>query len=280
MYTFGVNFEKGKSNCFKCDEGCTNLMNLTKFIANVSTVQEVRALLNEVDGYSFIFKKAETKRERRELELPEHFVRLDMAEGRLGEIMVKYMTKKRNLKLRQLISKNVGYCDDGEYEGYIIIPYYSFGKLVYFTGRKVIGNGPKFKNPEEEIYGVGKQSVIFNSDSLFTYSHIHLVESAINSLTMGDKSSALGGKDLSPYQKWVILKSPVERITLTLDPDAIKYSYEYAMELCRFKKVRLVNLPEGQDVNSFGKKLTLELTHATKYGEYKDFYKAYKNLKI
>lgn len=278
-YTFGANFDSGKGNCFKCDEGKDNLVNIVKFIENLDTYGAVLKLLDSQDDFAYTLQAFNKPKEivRKEMGLPEDYKRIDMGTNIYSKAARYYLTHTRGFKLSRLVSLSIGYCDAGPWEGYIIIPYYVMGKLVYFTARRYMGSGPKFNNPNEEEYGVGKSQLIWNQDALFLYKHAYILESATNAITLGLNTIALGGKVASPYQEWLILKSPIEKLSIILDRDAIVESYELALKLCNFKKVRVVIMPDDRDVNQLGRLPTLDIIKETRFKDYKQFYKLHLN---
>lgn len=279
-YTFGINFDTGKSNCFKCDEGKTNLVGVVKFIANVKTFPEVVKALSMVDDYGFIFKaKKEVEEEVVPLELPEGYTRIDMGSGEYHRLVVNYLVKQRGLRKSLLIDRGIGYSTTGHHADYIIIPYINMGKLVYYTARRFIGSGPKFKNPEQTKHGIGKSQVIYNQDALLLYNKVRLVESATNALTLGERGVALGGKSLSPYQKWLILKAPVERYDIILDKDAELEAVELALSIVEHKETKVVFLPDNRDVNQLGRKLANRLIRENTYKNRKDLLSHLRDLK-
>lgn len=128
--------------------------------------------------------------------------------------------------------------------------------MVYFTARKFIDVGPKFKNPKTEDFGIGKKLLLYNVDSLAIYKKIYIVESVTNSLTLGDNAISLGGKVLSQYQKNQILLSPVEKVVFIYDPDAYWYAIHDALTIVDHKKIKIVLLEGNDDVNDIGKRAT------------------------
>ena len=276
-FTFGANFEYGRSNCFKCDEGKTNLINVVKAIENIDTYGEVLKLLNLQEDFAYTlhaFNKPESV-DKKSMALPEGYHRVDMGDNIYAKAARNYLTKTRGFNLKRLINLSWGYCDSGPWAGYIIIPYYVMGKLVYFTSRRYMGSGPKFNNPKAEEYGIGKSQLIYNQDSLFLYEHNYILESATNAVTLGTNTIALGGKAISSYQTWLILKAPTKRVSIILDRDAMEEAYVMALKLVNYKKVKVVLVPDERDVNQLGRKFTLELSKHTKYRDYQKLYKEY-----
>ena len=141
---------------------------------------------------------------------------------------------------------------------------------LYYNARNVIGQGPRYNNPNKDITGVGKEFIIFNYDALEMYRSVYICEGALNALTIGDRGIATMGKAISGYQVNELLKSSCERFIILLDPDAKKYAINLALKLVAYKKVKVVFLPEGKDVNDLGRKETLRLVYQTRYQSYQD----------
>lgn len=271
-YTFGANFESNKTNCFKCPEGKTSTINVIKDRERLKTFRDVIEFLNLQADYGYVFRVEKTQhhKEVQHLTLPDHYHLITMGDTDMARAARYYWAQKRGFNLKRSEEAGIGYCDQGDYKGYIIIPYFVMGKLVYFTSRRYQGFGPKFKNPPEDQFGIGKTQVIYNQDALFMYDRVEIVESATNALTLGSTAVGLGGKDASLYQMYMMLKSPAQFFTLLLDPDAIGKSYQLALKLAEHKHVRVIHMPLGEDVNSYGKTKTRDLIRASKFLTYRE----------
>ena len=137
----------------------------------------------------------------------------------------------------------------------------------------VYGRGPRYNNPTTDITGIGKEFIIYNHDTLQLYNSIFICEGALNALTLGERAIATMGKAVSAYQINELIKSPVERFILLLDPDAKLAAINLALKLVAYKKVKVVFLPDGKDVNDLGKKETLRYVYSTRYQDYNDLIK-------
>jgi DNA primase len=157
--------------------------------------------------------------------------------------------------------------------GYLILPFYSQGRLTYFNARLVIGNGPRYNNPPKSVTGLGKEFLIYNVDALELYNQIYICEGVFNALTMGERAIATMGKSISRYQVNLLIKCPAKRFILLLDPDAKKQSIDLALKLVNFKSVKVVYLPEGKDANDIGRKEVMKLVWKTRYQDYQDLIK-------
>ena len=237
----GVNLSMYRTNCFRCNEH-PNPSQLVMDIEGFETYHELINFLNsgKFDELEFREEKVELA-EAKPLYLPEGFRILNLGQSQVGA-----------------------------YFGYLIIPFYYRGQLRYYNARNVIGQGPRYNNPNKDITGVGKEFIIFNYDALEMYRSVYICEGALNALTIGDRGIATMGKAISGYQVNELLKSSCERFIILLDPDAKKYAINLALKLVAYKKVKVVFLPEGKDVNDLGRKETLRLVYQTRYQSYQD----------
>lgn len=264
---FGINLSMNRTNCFRCGEH-PSAIQLAIQLENFTTYAELVEYLNKGDfsGYTYVEEAVELK-SRKEVYLPDGFKSILLGDSLIAKAARKYV-QKRGFDLNEVAMKGWGYVTKGKYMGYLIIPFHENGKLVYFNARLFIGNGPKYNNPETSDTGLGKSFIIYNKDALSMYRMVYLCEGALNAETMGERGIASGGKAVSRYQINEIIKSPVERIIILLDPDAKDKAIELALKLVNYKKVKVVFLPEGTDVNDIGKKKTLKLVYSTPYQDY------------
>lgn len=274
----GVQIEENKAHCFSCDFRMTTFRFIME-IENLNQYNEVYNLLKKYNGTTSIYSVSnEPEREAKHLQLPPEFKLIGLYTSQTARLVEKNL-KKRGFSIPYLMRKGVGYCATGKYAGRIIIPYYENGQLRYFNARKFIDIGEKFKNPTKDECGVGKAEVIYNIDALDLYERIWLFESTTNALTIGDSAIGTGGKSLSPWQKNKILQSPVKDVLVGLDDDAYIEALKLGLELCNFKRVKVLKFPPKKDANVLGKKKTKELAKATPFLSYNELYKLYINEK-
>lgn len=265
----GVNLSMYRTNCFRCNEH-PNPSQLVMDIEGFETYHELINFLNsgKFDELEFHEEKVELA-EAKPLYLPEGFRILNIGQSQVAKSIRGYV-KSRGFVISELSKHGVGYATKGAYFGYLIIPFYYRGQLRYYNARNVIGQGPRYNNPNKDITGVGKEFIIFNYDALEMYRSVYICEGALNALTIGDRGIATMGKSISRYQVNELLKSSCERFIILLDPDAKKYAINLALKLVDYKKVKVVFLPEGTDVNDLGRKETLRLVYQTRYQSYQD----------
>lgn len=265
----GVNLSMYRTNCFRCNEH-PNPSQLVMDIEGFETYHELINFLNsgKFDELEFREEKVELA-EAKPLYLPEGFRILNIGQSQVAKSIRGYV-KSRGFVISELSKHGVGYATKGAYFGYLIIPFYYRGQLRYYNARNVIGQGPRYNNPNKDITGVGKEFIIFNYDALEMYRSVYICEGALNALTIGDRGIATMGKAISGYQVNELLKSSCARFIILLDPDAKKYAINLALKLVAYKKVKVVFLPEGKDVNDLGRKETLRLVYQTRYQSYQD----------
>lgn len=261
-----------RTNCFRCGEH-PSAIQLAMNLEHFNTYAELVEFLNKHEYSGYVFKEEAIElKSQKEVYLPEGFKSILLGNSLLAKSARKYV-QKRGFNLNEVAMKGWGYVTKGKYMGYLIIPFHEDGKLVYYNARLFIGNGPKYNNPETSETGLGKSFILYNRDALYMYRMVYICEGAINAETMGERGIASGGKAVSRYQINTILKSPVERIVILLDPDAKDRAIDLALKLVNHKKVKVVYLPEGKDVNDIGKKMTLKLIYSTPYQNYQELLK-------
>lgn len=265
----GVNLSMYRTNCFRCNEH-PNPSQLVMDIEGFDTYHELINFLNsgKFDELEFHEEKVELA-EAKPLYLPEGFRILNLGQSQVAKSIRGYV-KSRGFVISELSKHGIGYATKGAYFGYLIIPFYYRGQLRYYNARNVIGQGPRYNNPNKDITGVGKEFIIFNHDALEMYRSVFICEGALNALTIGDRAIATMGKAISQYQVNELLKSQCQRYIILLDPDARSYAVNLALKLVAYKKVKVVFLPEGFDVNDLGKKQTLKLVYQTRYQSYQE----------
>lgn len=276
---FGINISTNRTNCFVCGYSKPPL-ELIKEVEALDTYQGVYKLLESgnFEGFEFKEEKVELRSFNEGFQLPEGFKLLNQGSSQLARSARSYV-KSRGFDIDKVSNKGWGYCSGNpEMFGYLIMPFFDNYKLVYYNARNFLSTGPRYNNPKIEETGIGKSSIWYNRDALYMYKQIYLTEGLINAETMGDKAIASGGKFISKYQLNEIIKSPVERVVIILDPDAKDKAYMLALSLVQFKMVKVIILPEGKDPNEYGRLRTMKLIYRTRYASYNELLKLKNNL--
>lgn len=271
-HKWGVNISLNRTNCFKCGYHPSPIEAIVD-IENLVSISEAKALLSNIDGSeSFYEVKYEAYELKTDVVLPEGYKNIKRGSSHLAKA-ARSMVRKRGFDINKVSRKGWGYCNTGKYFGYLIMPFYQNGKLIYFNARRILGDGPKFNNPDIEDFGIGKSMLIYNIDALGMYKKVFIFEGLMNAETLGDNGIATGGKKISNWQLDKFIKSPVEKFVICLDEDAFDEGIKLALELSQYKKVKLIRFPEGKDANDIGKKATLKLISSNHYLSYQDIIK-------
>ncbi len=266
---FGINLGLNRTNCFRCGEH-PSAVDLVMHLEGLERYTDVVRFLENEQFSGYVFKEeAFELKGRKELYLPEGFKLLNQGTSTLAKSARAYV-KRRGFDIDTVSKMGWGYGTKGKYFGYLIIPFHEKGQLTYFNARLFIGNGPRYNNPDTSESGLGKSFIIYNKDALEMYKTVFICEGAINAQTMGERGIASGGKAISRYQINEIIKSPVERIIILFDPDAKHNAIDLALKLVQYKKVKVVFLPEGKDVNDLGRKETLRRVYQVHYQDYQE----------
>lgn len=266
---YGINLSTNRTNCFRCGTHLSAI-DLAMELEGFTSYSQLIQLLNNGNytDLSYTEKKIPLPKSIPQL-LPEGFKNISDGDSQLARTMRNYI-KKRGFSIEEASKFGIGYGTRDKYFGYLIIPYTYHGQLRYFNARRVLGVGPRYNNPDKETTGLGKEFIIFNQDALEMYNSVYICEGAINALTLGNRAIALMGKSISQYQLNLLIKSQVKRFILLLDPDAWKkYAIPLALKLVNYKRVKVIQLPEGKDVNDLGKSATLKLVYNSRYLDYK-----------
>ena len=265
---YGVNISRNRTNCFVCGYNKPPL-DVAMEIEGIESYHQIVNFLEsgKFEGFEFTEEKLEL-REHKTFYLPDGFKLLNQGESQVAESARAYM-KARGFDINTMSYRGWGYCATGSYFGYIIMPFYSNGKLIYYNARNFLSTGPRYNNPTVDITGVGKSVIWYNGDAFRLYKQVYLTEGVFNAETLGERAVSSGGKFVSRYQINGIIKSPVERIVIVLDPDAKDKAIDLALKLVDFKKVKVVFLPDFQDPNSLGRKSTMRFIYNTRYQDRK-----------
>jgi len=262
---FGIHLGNNSTNCFVCGSR-PSILKIVADNESLTHYRDIMIFLKAYEGSEYFYKQVEITLPS-SVELPDGFKLITDDSCYLGKLANK-MVRRRGFKPKDLALKGFGYCTEGKYLGYLIMPFYHNGKLVYFHARRVIDHGPKFNNPEREEVGIGKSMALYNLDSLYIYDSIYMVESVMNAETLGDQGVAGGGKLWSDYQLSLVMRSNVQEVIIIMDPDAVKESLRYCFYFIGHKEIKNIILPEGNDVNDMGKDYVIDLVNKTEYLNY------------
>lgn len=256
-----VNFRYGLVKCWKCDSRA-RLLDFIGYVEGISWY-DARIMLATLKSSSFKIDTKRIERIKTNVNLPEGFNHILDGDTVIAKRARKYL-KSRGFDLVLLDKMGFGYCEYGEYFGYIIIPFYREGSLIYYIGRDYIGNFLRYRNPSKGSCGVGKSSIIFNEVALKVENKLFITEGWADAVTLGDQGTATLGWSLSDYQKSLYIKAYASDLVFVPDKGFYKQAIKTASMFLDYKNVYVVNtdniLPgsEAKDANEIGKKLILE----------------------
>lgn len=136
---------------------------------------------------------------------------------------IRYL-QSRNISIFDMIRYRIGYCDEGEYSGKIIIPSYDeLGRLNYFVSRAYYSaDSRKHKNPKVSKDIVGFEMLI-NWDE-----PIVICEGAFDAIAIKRNAIPLFGKVIPTALQKKIIEMHVKDVYICLDSDALKNAVDIA----------------------------------------------------
>jgi len=144
---------------------------------------------------------------------------------------------------------NIGYCEEGEYGGRIIVPSYDAdGNLNYFSSRTFLDNKLKYKNPK-----ISRDIVAFENLINWNYP-IVLVEGVMDAIAIKRNAIPLLGKTVGTLLKKKLELNKVKDIYICLDNDARQDAIKIAQDLLNTsfdRNVYLLKL-DGKDPSEIG----------------------------
>lgn len=238
----GVSLNNGNWKCWVCGAKGSTVSNLFfKLNVDISKQREVKKLWKET---AVIESKPD---DLPEIVLPNSYISLSVVNDSFFYSRALKYILGRGVTIKDLIKHQIGYCDKGEWSGYLIFPVYNDGKLVYYSGRAYEPFKDPHKLPKHDKNFIGDDWLVnWNED-------IILVESKLNAITIRRNAVPMYGKMLSKQLKLKIVNSSFETVYICLDGDAVKDIKEIA-DFClqSGKKVRQIILPPNKDVNDIG----------------------------
>lgn len=260
--TMAVNFDYNIVKCYKTGykDFCIN------FVMEYEDIdyREAVDIINDYDEIEYS-SVATFIRKENVFKLPEGFHPL-YSNGAFSNRAIQYV-ESRGFDSKLLNNWGFGFCDDGDFKGYLIIPFKIKGQLVYYIGRDFLGRSIKYRNPKTEDLNIGKADIFFNEDALELYDDVELVEGWSDAVTVGKQCVASLGWSLSDVQRSKLIKAKPKTLTIIPDKGFYKKALATAFGLCDFMKVKVLNLDneEKKDVNELGMDRVNEIREQTKY---------------
>lgn len=270
---FAFNFAWSYCKCWSCKwrGSIVDFVMATEDLTYGVAHQEVMAADGSgIDPEMFVLARSV---EVTEVELPEGYTPLIEGRGKtIGERAIKYLSG-RGFDIEYLDSLGFGYVgrrcevqESDDYFGYIVMPIKQDGRLRYFIGRDFVGGFPKYKNPAKDVYGVGKDQVIYNADAFNIHRTVYVMEGILDAATLSKRATATLGWSWSPEQVMWMIGSACRSIVIIADKGFYDRAVANAVKLLDHKRVYVVDfdqVEDGKDVNEIGRARTRELIDAT-----------------
>jgi DNA primase len=171
---------------------------------------------------------------------------------------IHYLTS-RGVTIFDILKYRIGYCENGEYSGKIIIPSYdSDGQLNYFVSRAYY-KADKFKHKNPKI-----SKDIIGFEMLINWSEpIILCEGSFDAIAIKRNAIPLFGKIIQPTLQKKIIEEHVKNIYICLDADALKNALTIAEKfMAEGLNVHFVEL-QDKDASELGFKQITEILENT-----------------
>lgn len=219
--------EEGKTvyrwHCWSCNSRGKSLKTLLK---SMNAPEHKFVELAELLKYSYKPTSVASESSKFIGSLPKEYKPL---EGKLPRNELKLRHAKAYLKKRgytedDIVKYQIGYCEDGEYSGRIVIPSYdSSGRINYIVARTIYDDvKPKYKNP------VSSRNIIPFEMFVNWEEPVILCEGAFDLMAIKRNVIPLFDKEMQEALVKKLLSSKCKKVYLALDPDAIKQFIKYA----------------------------------------------------
>lgn len=253
---FSVNFARNVFKCWVCDAKGRNIRRVIRRFGSFTQLKEWDKLSGVTDHSRLefnLFAEEEVEQEQ-VISLPEEFKTLTGKTSVVDNIPLSYL-QNRGIEPCDLLRYKIGYCNEGEFEGRIIIPSFNIdGYVNYFIARSYDGHWMRYKNPD------ASRDIIFNELSIDWDSDVVLVEGVFDAMCAGNAVALLGStlREESKLFQHIIRND--SSVFIALDPDAEKKAMKIAHTLLKYDiEVWKIDIPAGEDVSSIGKEAFAEL---------------------
>jgi len=264
-----------KFHCWVCNLHGGNLANLFKTAgASPEQLQKLfkitgkksQATTEDLTAINFGSNKIE---ETSSIFLPYNFNPLYIKHKTITYKNMMNFAKKRGLTKTDILRYNIGYCEEGQYKGRLIIPSYdSIGGLNYFTGRDIYANSIlKYKNPS-----VSRNVIVFEAFINWDMP-VNICEGMFDAIAIRVNAIPNMGKTFSPKLLEKI-RQHKPHVNIILDNDAQNDAYTMGTQLSADGiSVNIVELPKNEDPSSLGFKKIWGLINNSKPKNDADLYK-------
>lgn len=262
---------ENKWNCWSCGtKGKTAFQLFRKLKVSNEKLEELKTIVKETKTY----QGKDNYYDKEKIELPKEFISLK--NPNLKDIETKHVLsylKKRGIEHSDIVKYNIGFCEEGKYEGRIIFPIYDeFNNLVFFDSRTYKDHSLRYLKPSYP------KDFIVNDHFINWDLPIIICEGIFDAIAIKRNVIPLLGKIIQPNLMKKILKTEASKIYIVLDNDAIKKALQFCEELMNEgKEVYLVEMGED-DASKMGFERFTKLIKQTEKLTYSKFIEKKLNL--
>jgi hypothetical protein len=262
-----VNVEKWVGHCWRCEFRFRDVRTLLRYINNGRLLQAELDILSDTVSLKepntsvahgvrdlLLYDDEEVAMELKPVALPSEMITLYTEQEHIrrsirfkATIPFRYL-ERRGIPVGDIQRFKIGFCKDGDYAGYLILPVFQQGRLVYWTSRFCGKNPMKTKNPPKSAGYYTKDKVLFNFDGCLGKDVVAICEGPFDAMAH-QHGVAVMGKTLSDDQLKlldVLADSGVKEFVVSLDAEAIRDAEKLYMQLVgRYNKVAMLCLSHG-----------------------------------
>ncbi len=259
----GINRESLVFHCWKCGKDGSFAYLLSRL-----TSQSVKSCLQLIRDAGFEYDKdllaqlnelfydseSETHKVTSVVELPQYFESVTIQTN--YPLLTSWM-KRRQVDLSTVVDNGCGVCTVGKYMCRLVFPVYFEGQLVSFVAGDLTGQAEKkYVNAQNDI-----NNFLYGWDKIdSTCSTLILVEGVLDQWRCGYNTLCTFGTSLTDKQRKLLIDSKVSNLVFCWDSDAVFVAREEAELMADFvDNVYVVELPKGEDPDSFGTENTWDL---------------------
>jgi len=254
---FSMNASSGLWLCHHCGER-GNAVSLVMRLVRCSWAEAKEML--EAHGYDIYSREEwvlvdEEPARRPYIDLPSEFRLLDRDTTPESEPYRAYVHARR-LNDDLIARYGIGYCDEGQYGGRVIVPVCEDGEVAYFVARDTTDAAYlKVLYPP----GAPKNEHLFNLDTVRGRKEVVVVEGVFDALAIPEMAVATCGKTMSDAQAALLLSAGVQGLIFAYDADAATSSRAMAERWSLTFDTQALRLPDGEDPSSLGREQMLAL---------------------
>ena len=207
-------------HCWISDKKGRSILTLFKQLKVPRQTFEKLNKLIEITKY----RNTETKQEEYTIKLPDEYKPLWITKNTPDYRNAIHYLKHRGVSIFDIIKYRIGYAENGQYSGKIIIPSYDAdGQLNYFVSRAFYKHDTqKHKNPQVSKDIIGFEMLINWTEPII------LCEGSFNAITIKRNAIPLFGKIIQPMLQKKIIEERVKDVYICLDNDAIRNALKIA----------------------------------------------------